>query len=203
MYRFIIISLVLGIGNVNGIVPIRTNMDGLVDWSLSLPYVNLVRQARDWGPPDAPWFGNTTFDPQTGWPTSDFGMCIASNGYDIGGRYLLYAKGNADVKTTIRFEGHIENKTYDPSTNILSAIVFIFQNTTDMMISFTNTTGPGLQDITLLQIGYNLTSKSDITNLMLAHLSRFSIIRFMDWTDTNDNHDVNWNDTTPSILAII
>jgi hypothetical protein len=41
-----------------------------------------------------------------------------------------------------------------------------------MMISFTNTTGPGLQDISLLQLGYNLTSKSDITDLMLVHLSR-------------------------------
>jgi hypothetical protein len=129
MYEFIIISIILSVGNVGGIIPIGINMDGLVDWSLSLSYVDLVRQASQWGNPTAPWIANATFDPRTGWPTSDFGMILVSNAYDLGGRYLLSAKGNADVKLSIRFEGHIENKTYDPITNTLSAIVFILQNT--------------------------------------------------------------------------
>jgi hypothetical protein len=49
-----------------------------------------------------------------------------------------------------------------------------------------------------LQPGYNLTSKSNITNVMLAQLSRFQILRFMDWTATNGNPEINWNDTTPA-----
>lgn len=196
MCKVIIIFMIFATSTLDATIPIGVNMDGLVDWSGSLPYVDLVRQSRPWGPPLTPWDSNATFDPVTGWPTSDFGMCLVSEAYDIGGRYLLTAKGNADVKMTIRFEGHIENKTYNSSTNTLSAIVFILQNTSDMGISFTNTSGPGLQDISLLQIGYNASGKQDITKLILAHLSRFSIIRFMDWTDTNANHDVNWNDTT-------
>lgn len=197
MRTFMIVILMLIIGNVEATVPIGINMDGLVDWSNSMPYVNLVRQSRPWGSPSAPWDGNATFDPKTGWPTSDFGMILVSVASDPGGRYLVSAKGNADVKVPLRFDGHIENKTYDQSTNTLSATIFILQNASDITIGFSNTTGPGLQDISVLQIGYNLTSKSDITKLMLVHLSRFSLIRFMDWTNTNDNHDVNWNDTTP------
>ena len=189
--------MIFVIGDVDAAVSIGVNLDGLVDWSASVPYVNLVRQSRDWGSPIAPWIDNTTFDPITGWPTSDFGMVLVSDAYDIGGRYILVAKGNSDVRLSIRFEGHIENKTYDLATNTLSATVFIPQNTSDMMLSFTNTTGPGLQNVSLFQLDYDTTAKYDITNLTLAHLSRFSIIRFMDWTNTNENHDVNWNYTTP------
>ncbi|CAF4654787.1 unnamed protein product [Rotaria sp. Silwood1] len=55
------------------------------------------------------------------------------------------------------------------------------------MLSFTSTSGPDLQNISVLQPGYDLASKSNITNLMVTHLSRFSIIHFMDWTTTNTN----------------
>ncbi len=33
---------------------------------------------------------------------------------------------------------------------------------------------------------------------MLTHLFRFSIIRFMQWMGTNNNSDIDWNDTTAS-----
>ena len=31
---------------------------------------------------------------------------------------------------------------------------------------------------------------------MLAHLSRFDLIRFVEWTDTNNNFEVDWNQRT-------
>jgi hypothetical protein len=79
----------------------------------------------------------------------------------------------------------------------MTAFVNILEGEQQMFLSFRNTTGPGLKDIALLQPGYDITSKSNISKLMLAHLSRFSIIRFMDWTGTNGNPEMNWNDTTP------
>jgi hypothetical protein len=193
----VIISILILIENVNTLVSIGANMDGLHDWSRSFPYVNLVRQTRGWGSPSAPWDGNATSDPITGFPTSDFGMVIASDSVDMAGAYLLYAKGNAEVSIDLQSGAYISNKTYDASTNIMTAFINIPQGAKYMTLSFRNTTGPGLQDIAVLQPGYNLTSKSNITNLMLAHLSRFSIIRCMDWTGTNGNTEANWNDTTP------
>jgi hypothetical protein len=195
MNWFIIISILISLANVHTLVRIGANMDGLADWSRSLPYVNLVRQARVWGSPSSPWDGNATFDPITGWPTTDFGMVIATNNVDMGGEYFFYAKSNAQISAVGGSSAYITNKTYDATTNILTAVVNVPQGTTQMMLGFRNTTGPGLQDIALLQPGYNLTSKSNITNVMLAHLSRFSTIRFMDWTGTNANFEVNWNDT--------
>ena len=196
MIWFIIISVVISISRASSLIPIASNFVGLRDWGRGLPYVNLVRQARVWGSPAAPWDANATFDPTSGWPTSDFGMVIVTGSVDLGGKYLFYAKGNAKIEAVGSSPAYITNQTYDASSNTMTAFVNVPQGTTQMMLGFTNTTGPGLQDIALLQPGYNLTSKSDITKLMLAHLSRFSIIRFMDWTDTNSNFESNWNDTT-------
>jgi hypothetical protein len=195
MFWLIIISILISIVNVRTLVPIGANLDGLVDWSRSLPYIDLIRQARSWGSPDIPYDNNATFDPTTGWPTSDFGMVIATNNLDFGGKYLLEAKGNAVVSISVNCSGYITNQTYDASTNTMTAIINIPEGEDQSFLSFRNTTGPGLQDILLLQPGYDITDKSNITKVMLAHLSRFSLIRFMDWTGTNDNFDTNWNDT--------
>ncbi len=73
------------------------NMFGLADWTRTLPYVNLVRQGRQWGTADNPFNGNATFDPATGWPNCDFGMVLASLNLDLGGTYLFHAIGNASI----------------------------------------------------------------------------------------------------------
>jgi hypothetical protein len=197
MFCFIIVSIALLVANIHTVTLIGGNLDGLRDWSHSLTYVDLIKQSRQWGSPSDPSDGNATFDPVTGWPTKDFGVLIASDSFDLGGTYLLYAKGDAEVSIPNRLPGLIVNKTYDSITNTLSALIILPQGAAKMRLSFRNTTGPGLQNISVLQPGYNLSSQSNITNLMLAHLSRFNIIRFMEWMRTDDNSDVYWNDTTP------
>jgi hypothetical protein len=198
MYWWIIIPIFISIPNVNANVPIGANLDVLDDWSRSLTYIDLVRQARIWGSPNTPWDGNAAFDPITGWPITDFGMILITETLDPSGTYLLNALGNAEVTVLGgSSQGYISNKTYDPLTNTLSALIIVPQSASQLMLSFTNTSGPGLQNISVLQNGYTLTSKSNISTLMLTHLSRFSVIRFMDWTQTNSNEDVNWNDSTP------
>lgn len=71
---FILISII----NVSTFVSIGGNLDQLRDWCHHFPYVNLIRQTRLWNNPDTPWDGNATFNPITGWPTSDFGIIVAS-----------------------------------------------------------------------------------------------------------------------------
>ena len=196
-FRLITILALFSIRNVQTTVRLGANLGGLADYDRKMPYVNLIRQARVWGSPNAPWDGNATFDPITGWPTSDFGMVLVAAAVDLGGQYIFYAKGNAHISIDLDSQSYITNQTYDASTNILTAVLNIAEGKDELMISCRNTTGPGLRDIAVLQPNYTLTSKTNITNLLLTHLSRFSIIRFMDWTRTNGNPEVNWNDTTP------
>jgi hypothetical protein len=197
MIYFVIISILISLINISTSVSVGGNLYSLRDRIRSLPYVNLIRQARGWGSPDTPWDVNATYDSTTGWPTSDFGVILASVAADMGGTYLLHAKGNADVSLVDCSKDSILNKTYNATSNTLTAFVIVPQGATNLTLSFRNTTGPGLQNISVLQPGYNLSSESNITNLMLAHLSRFSVIRFMEWTDTNENFERNWNETTP------
>jgi len=65
----------------------------------------------------------------------------------MGGIYLLYANGNAEISEPIDRGTQITNKIYDATTNTLTALVNVPQNTTQIMLSFRNTTGPGLQNI--------------------------------------------------------
>ena len=169
------------------------NMDVLADWTRTLPYVNLVQQGRKWGTPDQPFDGNATYDPATGWPTCDFSMILAGLNLDLGGTYLFHAIGNASIAN---WEGTVK-QTYDPSTNTLTANLTMTEGTDGIVIVLRNTTGPGLRNISLLQPGYNLSRASDFTDLFLAHLSRFKVLRFMDWTSTNNNLETDWNETTP------
>ncbi len=125
MIWFKLILILVLLPNFSTSVSIGANLDGLRDWSRSLPWVNLIRQARVWGSPSSPWDGNATFDPITGWPKNDFGTVLCSNSVDMGGKYLLYAKGNADISSVVDRAVYITNKTYDASTNTLTAIVNI------------------------------------------------------------------------------
>ena len=192
-----IISICILIRNVYAPIPIGANMDVLVFDSRSVPYVNLIRQAYGWADPFDPWNINATFDPTTGWPTSDFSVVLVKSAVDLGGKYLLSAQGDAQVSLVGEQNAYISDKIYNASTNSFTAIVNMPEGATQLTLNFTNTTGPGLQNIALLQPGYDLTAKSNITNLMLAHLSRFSMIRFMEWIRTASNLETNWNDTTP------
>jgi hypothetical protein len=197
MLYFILSLILLSFTNVNTLVPIGGNLDILIFGGRSQPYVNLIKQSYTWGNASSPGQPITSVDPATGWPTSDFGVMISSSAVDLGGAYILSAKGNANVSVFDNRLAYITNKTYDSLTNTLTAIVNIPEGATQITLSFTNTTGPGLQDVVLLQPGYNLTSNLMITNLLLTHLSRFSLLRFMEWIRTNTNFETNWNDTTP------
>jgi hypothetical protein len=196
MIYFIIISILISIINVHTFVPIAVNIDVLFFLSRSQPYVNLIKQSHAWGNASSPWQSTATTDPKTGWPISDFAVVLSAYAVDMGGAYFLYAKGNAQVSIFDDSHSYITNKTHDETTNIMTATVNIAQGSTQIILCFKNTTGPGLEDIALLQPGYSFTSKSNITNLMLTHLSRFSIIRFNPWTLSNSGFETNWNERT-------
>lgn len=197
MIYLVIVPIFICILTVDTLTDLGANFVGLADYSPSLPYVNLIKQSRGWGSPGAPWDGNAAYDPATGWPTNDFGVVIATSSLDMGGTYFLSAKGNATISEPVDTGTRITNQTYDPATNILTALVNVPENTTQMMLSFRNTTGPGLKDLVLLQPSYTLSSTTKMTDLILAHISRFSLLRFMDWTGTNGNSEREWTDRTP------
>ena len=192
-----ILTLISIVENVNTLVSIGANTNIVLYWERSQAYVNLIKQSLPWGNVSNPWQPTATKDPQTGWPTSDFGVVITFNAVDLGGAYFLSAKGNADITIFSNRNAYITNKVHDQTTNTMTAIVNIPENSTHLILCFANTTGPGLTDLVLLQPGYNLTSISNISNLLLAHFSRFDMLRFNPWTLSNTGFEYDWNQRTP------
>jgi len=197
MIYFTIIGVFISIGNVHTLVPVGVNSNEVYIADLSKAYVNLIKQSKSWGNVSDPWQATTMVDPKTGWPTGDFSVVIYVDGIDLGGAYFLSAKGDANVSVFNNSDAYITNKSHDPTTDIMTALVNIPENSTSLILSFANTTGPGLTDVTLLLPGYNLTSKSKISEILLAHLSRFDMIRFNPWTLSNSGFDANWTTRTP------
>jgi hypothetical protein len=130
-----------------------------------------------------------------GWPTSDFGIVLQSDGYDINGTYKVKFTGKADVTPTAT-SGSVTNVVYNTTSNTQTLDLIINSGADQIMISFRNTNG-GAKDIVVLQPGYDFTQANDFSTPYLNLVSRFQTLRFMDWACTNGNQVVNWSDRTP------
>src|SRR5438128_1868865 len=54
----------------------------------------------------------------------------------------------------------------------------------------------GVTNIKLIRPGYDPNTTQVFTTPYLDHLKQFSVLRFMDWTGTNNSTVVNWSDRT-------
>ena len=123
------------------------------------------------------------------------------------GTYKLSFTGQADLDTWLTPGGQILNKVYNSATNTTTADVVVnasdsvdgwyfgmnFRNTQRTPTSGLNT---GVTNIKMIRPGYDPNTTQIFSNAYLAQLSQFSTLRFMDWTQTNNNTVVNWSDRT-------
>ena len=61
------------------------------------------------------------------------------------------------------------------------------------MIDFTGT-GGAVKDLRILRPGYPISGAPPLHTPWKDHVSRFPVVRFLDWTRTNGNRDVTWAD---------
>jgi hypothetical protein len=152
------------------------NVEGVVDYSISQPFVDAMKQSRPWGSPNAPYdqaVAQAGEVDANGWPTVDAGVlvlcCVGADesASDPGseslltGTYALSFKGSATVSIPI-FSGSVDGYSYDPQTNVSTASV-TFGSPGDaagetLYLSFTGTRrtpssplGSGVTDVRLLR----------------------------------------------------
>lgn len=178
---------------------IGANVDGIADYSYTLPFVDLTKQSRAWGSQGSPWDGNCTTG-DGGWPTqSSFGniwVTLPSPPLDeytpssVGNYTLIFTGAAAVAPHGVMRGSAIVDQEYDPATDTTTATLFVgTENAVTgcncIMLGFANAStaasGPGLRDIKLLQPGYTVARAEDFSDPLLALLGRFSILRFMDW----------------------
>jgi hypothetical protein len=194
-----------------GAIPLGGNIDGVRDYSFTLPFVDVMRQARRWGPAKAPWDGNATVGAD-GWPScSSFGNVFVTMG-DEGkysssctGNWQMSFTGRAVLKTLTRPKAAmVMDQVYHPTNDSTSAVLMMPPSSAQefgcsIMLEFYNATtkdGPGIKNFQLLQPGYSLDRADDFSDPLQALLTRVEILRFMDWANTNGNLIESWADRT-------
>ena len=180
-------------------VPVGANLGAVNDYSLDNAFVDLTKQARGFTSLARP--GQPANVDANGWPTEDFEVIFqdgfAGTAKVYNGTYKLSFTGQATVSPSFTPGGSITNLVYNAATNTTTANFTVNAGASQdgwyIALDFTNTHG-GVQNLKLIRPGYDPNTTQVFTNQFLAEVAPFSVLRTMDFTQTNNNPVVNWSD---------
>jgi len=166
------------------------NLEQVSDWNRSWMVADVMKQARRWGSVGAPWDESSPVDAQ-GWPTRDAAVVLMTGDFpaDIAGTYKLSFTGNASL-APIASSFTVENQVYDAATNTTTADLVVDDQLSQMMISFVGQPG-GVKNVRVMRPGH---TDEQFTQEFLKRLEPFSVLRFMDYSNTNNNLESRWSD---------
>ena len=188
--------------------PIAMNLMPVADWSPQAPFIDHFKTARPWiGHLPGQWGGVNEADLRQagyldpdGWPTAippelgSIGTVILTDlpeaARSLAGRYILRFEGKGIVEVS----GRATNQRYGTGE-----------------VSFDYTPGPGPVEIRIQRIeksgdyirNISVVKQSQLEAYeqgalfnpnWLAHLDGFAALRFMDWMETNNSHQIGWED---------
>jgi hypothetical protein len=138
-----------------------------------------------------------------GWPTSDFSFYVWAGIDHMDGTYVLSFKGQANVSRN----GGRMSVSYDPDSNTSAATIHVIDSSSSSLaLSFTNTrrnnsgiSESGVTSIKLMRPLSPGSSKSYppsalFTNPIKRLISKFSVVRYMDFLAANANIQAHWAD---------
>lgn len=187
---------------------IGTNLSGVTDFATELPFVNLMRNAREWYTTNADDF-NAPFNSEMaahlsyredGYPThapqnileSEFPQVVKTiwgytSGWPIGEYTVLY-----DGTGTLEFWGGHSNLTQVNSNKMTFDFLQPEGNLLEMIITQSDINDP-IRNIRVLIPDTESTYQSQPFNpLFIQHLQTFKTVRFMNWGRVN-----NWATAQP------
>ncbi len=167
------------------------NLEGVSDWGRSWMFADAMKHARKWGSVFTPWDELSPVDAQ-GWPTRDAAIVVMAGEIpaDIAGTYKLSFLGNAQV-APIASNFTVVNQVYDAATNTTTADLVVDDTLNQIMISFVGQPG-GVKNVRLMRPGH--TDADQFTRQFLKLLKPFTVLRFMDYSNTNYNLERTWSD---------
>jgi hypothetical protein len=184
--------------------PVSCSIDGIADYSRTLPFCDLTRQTRIFGSAQAPYDGNCSVD-SDGWPTqSQFGLVFITLpagappvGVLIDGIYTLLFEGNASL-TFPASVATLINQTFD-GVYTTAFVNVPFVNSGQLWIGWQGATMMGgtvvgAKNISLLQPGCSVNDIFALSPNFVSLTSRFDSLRFMDWAHTNNSPETEWVD---------
>ena len=180
------------------------NTWSLNDWDGSFAFVDAMKHACPWSTANMKNFA--TVD-ENGWPTEDAGTIVYTGMPEhINGTYKLIFTGKGNVGFVYYRSGSITNQVYDTASNTTTAdVVFVVpawkKTGAPVGISITRSQrtpsspiGSGFTNVRLYRPGYPTDGSVVFTDYYVKAMQIGSVIRTMDWTNTNSNTLVNWSD---------
>jgi hypothetical protein len=139
-----------------------------------------------------------------GWPKSDFSFYVWDGIDKMNGTYTLSFKGQAEVSANP--VGNIP-VSYDPATNTSTGTLdytkasssFLALSFTDTKRTSSDTANSGVTSIKLMRpltpgASTSYSPSTLFTKPIKALISKFSVVRFMDFLGTNSNIQARWSD---------
>jgi hypothetical protein len=187
---------------------IGINISAPLDYEPDLILADAMKTARKFTAPGTTTAVSVDTD---GWPTTDFETYVWAGQANVDGTYSLSFTGKASVSAFTSPGGSISTIVYDPSTNTSTGTITINgSGSSTLRLTFTNTLrlngppvsgGTGVTNIKLMRpisegSSTSYPSTTVFTTPIQALVANFSTIRYMDWSATNWNQQVNWSDRT-------
>jgi hypothetical protein len=160
---------------------------GALDWDPTEMFADVMKTFREVTAPDG--VTPVAVDAQ-GWPLADCRFLVWHGLNRAAGTYHLKFTGSA--ASIIADGATVANIQYDAPTNTTTADVTL-SGVDYLYLAFTGTSG-GVKNVQLMMPGHAFTETWN--HDFLTALEPMPVIRFMDFTATNWNHDVNWSDRT-------
>lgn len=179
-------------------LPVAGNLDGVSDWGHSRWFVDIMRHARSFGAPEAPWNRyEGAFDPVTRYPTSSFGLVVmidqdSLHERELQGTYKLSFRGSAQVSVSAHGRAVLSNVVWDAQKGRTTADVVVGPRTTFLDLTFRDPVG--IDSLRLISPGYPENTTKVLRDEWASHLRDFAMFRTMDWSGTNNNTQVTWAD---------
>ncbi len=183
------------------------NISNLSDYSPDLLFANAMMTVRPWGTVNTPW-DQAAAKNTAGWPTEDAGVVVTDpTGGDVGGTYALSFNGEATV-TGLYTTVSVNNQVYNPVTNTTTATLVVAPDQGSLYLDFTNThvtgnspTDTGVTNVVLMRPEVTdgntpYPAGTMFTTNIQTLIENFQVVRYMDFTQTNDSTQVNWSDRT-------
>lgn len=175
------------------------NLNFIGDYRRNHEFTDLVRQSRRFlviGQYDDSQPANLAMVGNDGWPLADFrlvAMVDQAQTTNLAGTYQITFNGSATVSIGGGGAGSITASSYDPGTNTTRALLAFPAGGQNLILDFTGT-GGSVKNLRVLRPGADSANPPTFTAAWRNHVQRFPVLRFMDWTRTNGNREVNWND---------
>jgi len=185
---------------------IGINISAPLDYEPDLILADAMKTARKFTDPGT---STAVSIDANGWPNTDFETYVWAGQANVDGTYSLSFTGQATVSALTSPSGSIGTIVYDQPTNTSTVTITIGgSGSSTLRLTFTFTkrlfgdsAGNGVTDIKLMRPIAEGSSTSYATTTVFttpiqALMANFSTIRYMDWSSTNWNQQVNWSDRT-------